>query len=366
MTSLEAPAAAGAYLPAVQPAAVRERYGVSRVVQLASNENALGCSARAVAALRAYGDAAHRYPDSHAAGLRGVLGARFGVPPGWLRVGSGSDELIHLLCEAHLEPGAEALCSAFSFYRFREHAVRAGARVTLVAERGYRTDLRALARLMSGSTRMVYLANPNNPTGALIGARELEEFLVRASPACIVLLDEAYVEYGQREVGYPRSLPDWVRRFANLVVLRTFSKVYGLAGLRVGWCAAQPRLLEPLDALRLTYNVCGGALAAAAAALGDEEFVRRSVELVSEERPRLERSLAGLGLRVAASAANFLLIETPGPARSLFEALLTRGVVVRPLEAYGLPRHLRVSVGLPSDNAAFLEAAAGALGDISR
>jgi histidinol-phosphate aminotransferase len=271
-------------------------------------------------------------------------------------VGNGSDELGRLVCEAFLSPGDEGLCSASAFIRFRQWAALMGSKARLVPEREHRHDLDALARAVGRRTKLVFIASPNNPTGTYCSAAGLEAFLRRVPRRVLVLLDEAYYEYAARRPDYPRSLPGLLRRHPNLVVLRTFSKAYGLAGLRVGWMAARPELTAWVDRIRMPFNVSLPAQEAARAALADAAHVRRGVDWVEAERPRLARELERRGLRVVPSSANFVMAEAPVPAEELFRRLLRRGVIVRPLAEYGLERHLRISIGGRSENRRLLAA----------
>jgi histidinol-phosphate aminotransferase len=335
-------------------AEVQRELGIERVIKLASNENPLGPPAAALAAAREALADAHRYPDGAVTELREALGAHLRVPPAQVVVGNGSVEIIDLLTRAFLGPGDNALISEHAFARFRQvvDARNRGAR--LVPMRDWTHDLEAMARAVDSRTRLVFVANPNNPTGTWNRRGEVQSLVASLPPGVLLVLDEAYFEYAD-DPGYPDGV-ELVRRGAPVVVTRTFSKAYGLAGLRVGYGVAAPEVIEALHIVREPFGANSVAQAAATAALGDADHVRHSRELNTAERARVARTLAGRGYTVLPSLGNFLAFDTGEDGRALFHRLLERGVIVRPLDPYGMPRWLRVSIGTPEENAAFLEA----------
>lgn len=342
------------YEPGLPIEEVRERYGLDRVVKLASNENPLGPSPRALEALAGALRQLHRYPDGTARALRRALAERAGLDPRQVVVGNGSTDLIDLLARTFLGPEDDAVSSEDAFARFRQVVQARNGRSRLVPTREHAADLPALAAAVGPGTRLVYLANPNNPTGAWSRRREIESLIDRLPSRTLLVLDEAYHEYAEAP-DYPDGL-DYVRRGARVVVLRTFSKVYGLAGLRVGYGFAAPEVVEAVDTVREPFNSNRLAQVAALAAMEDRAHVERSVALNREQKAALETALRDRGIRTLPSLGNFLCVEVRRDGAAVFEGLLERGVIVRPLAGYGLPTWLRVTVGLAEENAALLAA----------
>ena len=328
------------------------------IVKLASNENPLGMSTRARDAARgALADLA-RYPDGGAFALKKALCARFGVEPAQLVIGNGSNDILELASQAFLAPGLSAVYSrhAFAVYPLATNA--RGARGIEVAAKNFGHDLDAMAAAIEPQTRVVFIANPNNPTGTFVPGAELEAFLARVPRHVLVVLDEAYTEYLAPEQRYDSIA--WLARFPNLLVSRTFSKAYGLAGLRVGYAIAHPEVADLMNRVRQPFNVSSVALAAAEAALDDDEFLARSAEVNRRGMAQLVAAFRELGLEWIPSAGNFVTFKV-GDAIGVNQALLRQGVIVRPIAAYGMPHWLRVSIGLPEENARFIEALRQAL-----
>ena len=328
------------------------------IVKLASNENPLGMSARARdAAITAIGEIS-RYPDGGAFALKKALCARFGVQPAQLVIGNGSNDILELASQAFLAPGLSAVYSrhAFAVYPLATNA--RGARGIEVAAKNFGHDLDAMAAAIEPQTRVVFIANPNNPTGTFVPGAELEAFLARVPRHVLVVLDEAYTEYLAPEQRYDSIA--WLARFPNLLVSRTFSKAYGLAGLRVGYAIAHPEVADLMNRVRQPFNVSSVALAAAEAALDDDEFLARSAEVNRRGMAQLVAAFRELGLEWIPSAGNFVTFKV-GDAIGVNQALLRQGVIVRPIAAYGMPHWLRVSIGLPEENARFIEALRQAL-----
>ena len=328
------------------------------IVKLASNENPLGMSARARdAAITAIGEIS-RYPDGGAFALKKALCARFGVKPEQLVIGNGSNDILELASQAFLAPGLSAVYSrhAFAVYPLATNA--RGARGIEVAAKNFGHDLDAMAAAIEPQTRVVFIANPNNPTGTFVPGAELEAFLAKVPRHVLVVLDEAYTEYLAPEQRYDSIA--WLARFPNLLVSRTFSKAYGLAGLRVGYAIAHPEVADLMNRVRQPFNVSSVALAAAEAALDDDEFLARSAEVNRRGMAQLVAAFRELGLEWIPSAGNFVTFKV-GDAIGVNQALLRQGVIVRPIAAYGMPHWLRVSIGLPEENARFIEALRQAL-----
>jgi histidinol-phosphate aminotransferase len=331
---------------------------VEGIVKLASNENPAGPPESALRAMRAVLTEVGRYPDGNAYALRRQLAQRLQVPVEWITVGSGSNDILEMAAAATLAPGRSCVYAQYSFAVYALATQARGARAIVVPARDFGHDLPAMARAIAPDTRLVYLANPNNPTGSFARAADLQDFLAAVDPRVLVVLDEAYNEYLPPELRYDALA--WVRRFPNLLVSRTFSKAYGLAGLRVGYAVAQPALAELLNRVRMPFNVSSVAQAAACAALADSDFVQRSYELNRRGLQALGAAFDALGLRYVPSQANFLLVHV-GPAARVYQELLARGVIVRPVANYELPEWLRVTVGLPQENERFLQALGPAL-----
>src|SRR5215475_358965 len=323
-------------------------------VKLASNENPLGPSPKAMeAARRALGEA-NWYPDGGSKRLRQVLAHRLGISPAEVFVGLGSSEIIDLASRVLLRPGLEGITSEGSFTLF-SIAIRAtGGKLVLTPQRNFTFDLDAIARAVTSQTRILYIANPNNPTGTAFGAEEFSAFVKKVPGDVLIVLDEAYREYANR-----RDLPDAIklfREYNNILILRTFSKVYGLAGLRIGYGIGHPTLVAEMNKLRTPFNVTSVGQAAALAALDDTDHVQRSVEINRSERKRLYSELRKLGLSPVPSETNFLFIPIGSHAKSLCDELLLEGVIVRPLGWMGFPEAIRISVGSPPENTKLLGA----------
>jgi len=350
------------YVPGKPIEEVERELGISGVAKLASNENALGPSPKALAAAREAAAKAHRYPDGAAYTLKAALAASLGVPSEELFVGNGSNELIELMVRTFVLEDEAVLTSAGSFVAYRL-AAQAHGRTFVEApmKSRYHYDLAAIADRVTRKTKVVFLANPDNPTGTWFLEHELVPFLEAVPASTLVVLDEAYIEFVDA-AGFPSSLA-LRQRFPNLVVLRTFSKIYGLAGLRLGYGMARPELVGYLDRVRAPFNTSLVAQAAGVAALGDHEHVERSRELVRTERPFLAAGLAALGATVVPSQGNFVLADFPGSnGKELFEKLLREAVVVRPVAGYGFPTCQRVTVGLRAENEKCLAAFKKVLG----
>ena len=325
----------------------------SKIVKLASNENPLGVSPKAQAAIRAVLDDLSRYPDGNGFELKQALVRRYGVAMESIVLGNGSNDVLDLAARAFLTPQDDAVYSqhAFAVYPLAVQAI--GARGIEVPARDYGHDVQAMARAVTPKTRLVFIANPNNPTGTMVGAAELEAFIAGLPVHVLVVLDEAYNEYLPAEARTD-TLP-WLARYPNLVITRTFSKVYGLAGLRVGYSFASPAVADLMNRVREPFNVNSVALAAAAAALEDTAFVEESYAINRAGMSQLIEGFERLGLEYIPSYGNFVTVRV-GNAADVFQKLLRAGVIVRPVGGYGLPNHLRVSIGLHGENERFLEA----------
>lgn len=328
------------------------------IIKLASNENPLGVSPRARAALDAALGGLALYPDGNGFVLKSALARRLGVGLDQLVLGNGSNDVLDLVARALLAPGASAVYAQHAFAVYPLATQTVGAAGIEVPARDYGHDLPALRAAIRADTRVVWIANPNNPTGTLLDNAALRDFIAAVPGDVAVVLDEAYGEYLDAAARAPSIA--WLSEFPNLIVTRTFSKAYGLAGLRVGYAVCHAELADLLNRARQPFNVNSLALAAATAALDDDDFLAESKRVNDAGMAQLCAGLRALGLDWIPSAGNFVCARV-GDAARVNLALLKRGVIVRPVGNYGLPEHLRVSIGLPAQNARFLDALAEVL-----
>jgi histidinol-phosphate aminotransferase len=339
--------------------------GVENPIKLSANENILGSSPKAREAYASAADKMHMYPDSRASIIRTAIAERFRLEPERLIFGCGSDEIFQLLNQTFLEPGDNIVQGEYGFAAYAIGAYACQAEVRRAPEPGYQIDVDEVLKQVDERTRLVFIANPANPTGTWIPFSEIQRLHAALPPSVVLVLDGAYAEF----VSDP-SFDDGMglaRTAENVVVTRTFSKLHGLAALRIGWAYGPAEIIAAMDRIRLPFNTSIPAQLAAVAALGDEDFQARSLELVEQWRPWLSQQLGGLGLEVVLpSAANFLLVgfpKTPGKTAAEAEAFLTaRGLLVRIVAGYGLPDHLRITIGLEEHNRAVIEALAEFMG----
>jgi histidinol-phosphate aminotransferase len=336
-------------------------YGLNEadIVKLASNENPLGMPESAREAMMAAAAEIGRYPDANGFELKAAIARKYSIPADWVTLGNGSNDILELAAHAFLQPGESAVYSQYSFavYALATHAV--GARAIVVPARDYGHDLEAMLAAIVDDTRIVFIANPNNPTGTFLEPAAIEAFLKRVPERVVVVLDEAYNEYLEPQHRFDSTR--WVRNYPNLLLSRTLSKVYGLAGLRLGFGLAQPELTDLLNRIRQPFNTNSLAQAAAVAALADEAFLTLSYQVNRDGLRQLQTGFAALGLRYIPSFGNFVLVEV-GDGAAVYESLLRQGVIVRPVGGYGLPTWLRISVGLARENERLLAALATTLG----
>lgn len=339
-----------AYVPGRSIEEVAAEYGLSEVVKLASNENALGPAPDAVDAIRGALDGLHRYPDGGAKALAEALAEKLGVSPACVFMGNGGDDVLSVLSRTFLNEGDEVVIPQPTFSPY-EHVSRVmGAKVLFSPLREMRIDLDDVFTRISGRTKIVFLCSPNNPTGGILAEDELVSFLEKLPDGLLVLLDEAYGDFAD-DPAYPDSV-SLIERFP-LVVLRSFSKIYGLAGLRVGFALSREGVVGYMNRVREPFNVNQLAQAAALAALEDDNYKERAVALVREGREALYAAFGGMGLEYAESQANFIFVRV-GDGDAAMNALMREGVIVRPGSAFGHPEWIRVTVGLPEENDRFL------------
>ncbi|MCG6871829.1 MAG: histidinol-phosphate transaminase [Gammaproteobacteria bacterium] len=348
------------YQPGKSIEELQRELGLTDVVKLASNENPLGPAPAALQRLAELDpEWLSRYPDGNTTRLKARLAAEYGVSPEQLTIGNGSNDVLELVARAFVAPGDEVVFSAHAFAVYPLVTQAVGGRAVEVPARDWGVDLEAMAQALGARTRVVFLANPNNPTGTWFDAGALEGFLSRIPDHTILVLDEAYAEYMH---------PPWRSGIAhlpgreNLLVTRSFSKAYGLAGLRCGYGISSPQLADLLNRVRQPFNLNVLAMEAALAALDDEDFLARSKQCNDQGLVQLAEGFDALGLGYIPSAGNFICVELPASAPLVFEALLREGVITRPVANYGMPEHLRISVGTAKENQRFLEALQRVLG----
>ena len=347
------------YQPGKPIEELEREYGITNVIKLASNENPLGPSPLSMAAAREALTDIARYPDGGGFTLRSALALRFGVERDSITLGNGSNDVLELVARAFVTSQDEVIYSehAFAVYPLVTQAI--GARGVIVPALNFGHDLVGMAAAVTPHTRLIFIANPNNPTGTWLTADALENFIRRLPSHVIVVVDEAYFEY-VIDPDYPNSM-NWLGRYPNMIVTRTFSKAYGLAGLRVGYSVSHPALADLLNRVRQPFNVNSIALAAATAALADEDHLSRVRALNIGGMADLTAGITTLGLDYIPSVGNFVAVDVGRLTGSIYEALLRQGVIVRPLANYGMPRHLRVTIGLAGENARFLDVLARVL-----
>ncbi len=338
---------------------LRREYGVGDIIKLASNENPLGPSPRVQEILAAEGTELARYPDGNGFVLKQALAERHDVDMAQITLGNGSSDVLEFVVRVFVQPGDEVLFSehAFAMYSIVTQAVSGQAVVAPARDWGH--DLEAMRALISERTRVIFIANPNNPTGTWLQSDELQAFIAAVPERVVVVIDEAYFEYASDPALGAAGYPDasrWLSRFPNLLVTRTFSKAYGLAGLRVGYSLSHPDMANLLNRIRPPFNVNSLALAAATAALMDEAHRHQALSLNAEEMARMTDAVTEMGLEFIPSVGNFVSIDVGGDAVSVYDALLYEGVIVRPLANYGMLRHLRMTLGLTAENERFLVA----------
>lgn len=340
-------------------AEVAREFGLDEatIVKLASNENPFGVPESSKAAMAKAAAELGRYPDANGFELKAALSERYDVPADWITLGNGSNDILEIAAHAFVQKGEAVVYSQYSFAVYALATQGVGARAIVVPAVKYGHDLDAMADAIDADTRLVFVANPNNPTGTFIGAEAVEAFLNKVPSNVVVVLDEAYNEYLAPENQFESA--NWVRKYPNLIVSRTFSKAYGLAGLRVGFAIAQPAVTDLMNRIRQPFNVNSLAQAAAIAALNDKDFLAKGAENNAQGYKQLTAAFDALGLEYVPSFGNFVLVRVgndDGAGARVNLALLKQGVIVRPVGAYGLPQWLRISIGLPQENAAFIEA----------
>lgn len=339
------------YEPGKPISEVQREFGLSDVIKLASNENPLGPSPLAVAAVKAALHDMHRYPDGGGYYLKQKISARFAIPPQQIVLGNGSAELCEIVCEAFIGEGDEAVICREAFFKYRIAVQIMNGTVVWAKMPGLQYDPDAILAKVTDRSRLVFIANPNNPTGTLMDRAQVDYMMERLPEDVIVVFDEAYYDYRDPE-RYPDSLK-YLKDGRNVIILRTFSKSYGLAALRLGYALSSEQICYAMNAVREAFNVNSLALVAGEAALNDDDFLKESLKTNAEGKKFFYAELDRLGLEYLPTDANFVLVKTPMPGRELFKKLLHKGVVIRPVDGYGLKEYVRVSIGLPGENQRF-------------
>lgn len=354
--------AVNVYVPGKPLEELERQYGIQDAVKMASNENALGPSPRAVEAIKKALPRIHRYPEGGCHYLRIKLAARLGVAEDALIFGNGSDEVLVLAARSFAGPGTEALIAQPTFPVYEIACQAENTRVIAVSVReDLRYDLDAMARAVTDRTRIIYIGHPDNPLGTYPRKNELISFLDRIPARVLIVLDEAYYEFAAVRRDYADAL-DLLGRYDNLLITRTFSKAYGLGGLRVGYGVARPAVIRSLNKVREPFNVNVLAQVGANAALDDRAFLRRTLKTVRDGRKDISRGLQKLGVKVIDTSTNFMLIDLGREAAPVYERLLKKGVIVRAMGGWGLPTYIRVTLGKPSENRRFVIALKEILG----
>jgi len=348
------------YQPGKPVEELERELGISNIIKLASNENPRGLPPAVIETLNASAGELPRYPDGSAYLLKLRLQDHLGIDAARMTIGNGSNDVLELLARVFLGPDLESVVSEHSFVVYPLVTKALGASLRQVPARNYGQDLEATLAAISHNTRMVFIANPNNPTGTWVDRASLTNFLDQVPDNVIVVLDEAYFEYVQ-EPDYPNGL-ELVGKYDNLVVSRTFSKAYGLAGLRIGYAVSHPDIADLMNRVRQPVNVNSQSLAAAYVALEEQDYIDETVRMNSEGMAFLTQACDQMGLDYIPSVGNFLTVDFGRDAAPIYQALLHEGGIVRPIGVYGLPHHLRVTIGLPEENARFVDALRKVLG----
>ena len=328
--------------------------GIQNIVKLASNENPFGFPESAKQAIIAQLNHLTRYPDANGFELKQAIAQKFGVQANQITLGNGSNDLLELFAHTFATEGDEIIYSQYAFivYPLVSKAIHAEAKEIPAKDWGH--NLNGFLTALSGKTKLIFIANPNNPTGNFLTEKELEDFLAKVPENVIVVLDEAYTEFTQPEERVDSF--GLLKKYPNMIISRSLSKAYGLAGLRIGYAVSNPEIADLLNRVRQPFNCNSLALTAAVAVLNDEAFIEKVAENNRKEMARYEQFCQQYGLDYIPSKGNFITIDFKQPAAPIYEALLREGVIVRPLAAYNMPNHLRVSIGLPHENEQFFTA----------
>lgn len=334
--------------------------GITNIVKLASNENPLGFPESAKKAVLAELDHLTRYPDSNGFYLKQKIAEKFAVKPDQITLGNGSNDLLELIAHTFASEGDEIIYSEYAFIVYPLVTQAINATPVVVPAKNWGHDLVAFAQHLTDKTKLIYIANPNNPTGTFLNCSEIETFLSKVPPQVIVVLDEAYTEFTPPEERIPSF--ELLKKYPNLVICRTMSKAYGLAGLRIGYAISSSEIADLFNRVRQPFNCNSLALAAATAAINDQDFLAKTAENNRQGLAQLCQFFEQYGLDYIPSKANFITLDLKQPALPIYQALLQKGVIVRPIAGYGMPNHLRISIGLKEENQKFIQALTEILG----
>jgi len=340
------------YVPGKPIDELERELGIRNIVKLASNENPLGPSSNVLTAINEASKDISRYPDGNGFSLKHALANKHNLNLAKITLGNGSNDVLELIARAFVSPDDEVMFSQYAFAVYPLVTQAIGANAVVVPADDYGHDLQAMLSLVTDKTKLIFIANPNNPTGTYLNARPLQDFIAQVPAETLIVLDEAYVEYGDNDTD---SLA-WLEQYPNLIITRTFSKAYGLAGLRVGYAISHPEIADLINRVRQPFNVNSLALSAAVAALQDDDYIVKTKRLNDEGMQQLIAGFDALSLEYIPSQANFITVNVKQSGDVIFTKLLHQGVIVRPVTNYNLPNHIRVSIGLTAENQRFLEA----------
>lgn len=343
---------------------LKRELGIEKVIKLASNENPIGPSPKAIEAIKGALNNLHRYPDGSSYYLKERLSEKLGVTSDHLIIGNGSNELIEFLVGLLIRPGMNIIVSEPSFLIYKK-AVQAVGGESITAPLKLRHDLKSIKKLVNPSTRLIFLDNPHNPTGTVLYREEFEGFLRDLPDHVFVVLDEAYMEFVSSPSSTVQGL-DFIERDPRVVTLRTFSKAYGLAGLRIGYGVMDKELATYVERVRQPFNVNSLAQIGALAALNDMEHFEKTLEVTRKGKEFLTEKLTALGCKVFPSETNFIMVDLGREARGVYEAMLRDGVIIRPMNSYGFSQYIRITVGLPEENEMCIESLSSALSNFSQ
>ena len=344
------------YIPGKSIESLKRELGLKKIIKLASNENPLGPSPHAVRAIRQSASRVFLYPDGYGSSLRRALAKKNNLSASQVMLGSGTDEIIEIIGKTFFKPGDNIVVSKHAFIRYKMAGELMNIRVKEIPMKYYTHDLRRMAEAVDKKTKAVFIANPNNPTGTYVSHQETVAFLKKIPRNVLVILDEAYFDYASLMQDYPDGIRLFRSGYRNIIVLRTFSKIYGLAGLRVGFCAGDASVIDVMDRVRPPFNMTRVSMDAAEACLKDRTIIGKSQRLVAEGRKKLYRELSELGCTYIPSAGNFVMIKVPGGGMVLFKRLLKKGIIIRAMDEYDLPDFIRVTIGTPNEMNIFVSA----------
>lgn len=352
------------YSPGKPIEEVQKEYGLSKVIKLASNENPLGASEKAKAAIKEHLSKLSIYPDGNCTELKAVLANKLKITSEQLILGNGSDEVLKLIGEAYLTPEDQVILADPTFSEYQYVARLMGATEVLVPLKDHKHDLREMLNRINSNTKIIFICNPNNPTGTIVDEDEFIEFLTKVPEHILVVIDEAYYEYVQAE-NYPQTIP-LLERFNNIIITRTFSKVHGLAALRIGYGIANPQIINNLNRVKEPFNVNSLAQVGANASLQDEEHLVNSIATNEQGKAYLYKELEKLNLDYIPTEANFLMINMGRDTKYLFEEMLKKGIIVRAGNVFNMPNYIRLTVGTMEENQSFITALKEVLAGESR